>query len=100
VAPVRNEPKEKLFKGKLYIPCPFHAGTKWVLKAGHADGCSLDPKVAARLKKAPNNKKKGGAGADKKKEPPSKQVLQYAHALCVAMDQEEGGAFEQEEPKE
>jgi hypothetical protein len=88
VAPVAGE-KEKTFKGKVYVPCPFHPKTKWVLKAGHEGGCKLDPKYKGADKPE-----------EKKGKEPTKQALQFAHALVFAMEQEEDGALGEEPPKE
>jgi hypothetical protein len=74
-APAANEAKEKTFKGKDYVFCPYHGDTKWVLKAKHAGGCRNDPKGTPMT---PPVKK--GAQA-----PPSKKQLQYAQALMTAM---------------
>jgi hypothetical protein len=44
VAPKSGEAQEKTVKGKVYIYCPHHGDTKWVLKTnlkgiGHRTGC-------------------------------------------------------------
>jgi hypothetical protein len=43
-APKGNESKIKTFEGRVYVHCPNHESTKWVLADKHKDGCKLDPK--------------------------------------------------------
>jgi hypothetical protein len=43
-APKGTEPKVKTFEGRVYVHCPNHESTKWVLADKHKDGCKLDPK--------------------------------------------------------
>jgi hypothetical protein len=43
-----NENKEKTVEGKIYVHCPYHGDTKWVLKVNrdgvtHKTGCTKDP---------------------------------------------------------
>ena len=75
-APTGSQPKEKTFKGKVYIYCMFHGDTKWVLKSNHAGGCRNDP----------NYDTKGKTDEGKKQSPPDKKTLQYAKALMNAME--------------
>ena len=89
IAPVGNEPKEKQFKNKWYVHCPFHPNTQWVLKAGHEGGCRLDPNFVTGIDKMVAKDQK----ADKTT-PPSKKQLQFAHALIAAMEQEDSGALD------
>jgi hypothetical protein len=83
-------PKEKTFKGKVYVHCPFHPGTQWVLKAGHENSCRNDPNFIKGIDKMT-------AAADDKKEAPSKKTLQFAQALMAAMDAEANGELADEE---
>ena len=89
VAPVGNEPKEKTFKNKVYIACPFHPNTQWVLKSGHEGGCRLDPNFVKGIDKMVDK--------EDKKVAPSKKQLQFAHALMAAMDQEDIGGEDDKE---
>jgi hypothetical protein len=83
-APTASEPKKKIFKGKTYVHCKFHKNTQWVLKDGHNGGCRLDPNFVKDAEKTT---------PPEKKSQPSKQALQYAHALMAAIQHEENGGF-------
>jgi hypothetical protein len=72
IEPTASQPKEKKFKGKDYVHCPFHGTTKWVLKSNHEGGCRNDP--------AKKSSPPATAGT------PDKRTLQYAKALMTAMD--------------
>ena len=76
VAPTGAQPKEKTFKGKVYVYCMFHGDTKWVLKANHVGGCRNDP----------NYDTKGKPEEIKKQTTPDNKTLQYAKALMNAME--------------
>ena len=89
MAPVGNAPKEKTFKGKVYVACPFHTNTQWVLKEGHVGGCRLDPNFVKGIDKMVDK--------DKKQPDPSQKALKFAHALMVAMDQDASGALDGDE---
>jgi hypothetical protein len=52
VAPKAGEPHEKTVNGKIYIYCPHHGDTKWVLKTNvkgieHKTGCTKMAQGAA-----------------------------------------------------
>ncbi len=69
VAPKAGEPTSRTAaNGKDYVYCPNHKELKWVLKEGHAGGCTLDGKDATKKQT--------------KKE-------QYAQALAHVHDDEE-----------
>ena len=85
----QGEPKEKVFEGKTYVPCPFHDRTKWVLKEGHAHGCRFD--LNFKGDKMPPDKK------SPKEKKPSKKALQLASALVHAMEVEEKGQLSDDE---
>jgi hypothetical protein len=86
VAPTATQSKEKKFKGKEYVYCPFHGETKWVLKAKHANGCRNDPSTKAVPAAAKPAASQG----------PDKRTLQYAKAFMHAMEESE----EQDEGEE
>ncbi len=77
VAPTGSQPKEKTFKGKVYIHCTFHGDTKWVLKANHVGGCRNDPNYGT----------KEGVEESRKQPEPDKKTLQYAKALMNAINE-------------
>ena len=74
VAPKAGEAHTKKVKGKEYIYCPNHTEVKWVLKAGHANGCSLAPAEK-------ETKKKRGS-------PDTTTERSYAAALAHVHDEE------------
>jgi hypothetical protein len=76
-----DEKKEKTFEGKVYVHCPYHGTTKWVLKVNregnvHKDKCTKDPKNTASLSVKPP-----------KTEPTAEQIT-YAKALATVMTNE------------
>lgn len=80
-----DENKEKTFEGKVYVHCPFHGDTKWVLKVNregiiHKQNCTKNPKYAAKQTAKPP-----GKDDDKK---PSAEQMSYAKALAHVMDNE------------
>jgi hypothetical protein len=81
--PAPGEPKEKTFKGRVYVTCKFHKGTQWVLKDGHSGGCRNDPNFVKDIDKMTT------PAGDKEVKQPTKKALQYANALMAAMEQEE-----------
>ena len=50
VAPKAGEPKSRTVNGKDYVYCPNHGELKWVLKEGHAGGCTLEGKDKAKAR--------------------------------------------------
>jgi hypothetical protein len=77
IAPTTGQPKEKTFRGKVYIHCPHHPSTQWVLKEFHLGGCKLDPKYKGDGAK-PTSEAVGSRKANKN--------LAYARALMSAFE--------------
>ena len=94
VAPVGNEPREKTFKNKVYVPCKFHKNTQWVLKKDHENGCRNDPNFVPGVDDM-MAKSKVQAEAEKAA-PPTKKALQFAHALMHAMEVEQDDGLSDE----
>lgn len=76
-APKGTEAKVKTFEGRVYVHCPNHASTKWVLADNHKDGCKLDTKW-----KYPSGDSQGASTGNE-------QQLTYANALMHVIDQSE-----------
>jgi hypothetical protein len=60
IAPKPSEPQEKTVNGKVYIYCPNHGDTKWVLKTNlrgldHKTNCSKKPPAQAPAPAAAGN---------------------------------------------
>lgn len=72
VAPKAGESREKTVGGREYVHCPYHKELKWVLKEGHAKGCTNAPAGPTPPKKQKS------AGATKEK--------QYAEAMAHIHD--------------
>ena len=78
-----EETKEKTFEGKVYVHCPYHGETKWVLKSSregveHLSGCRKNPaNTAGQQPAAP-------AGTA-----PTQAQLTYARALTSIMLEDE-----------
>jgi len=51
IAPKSGEPKEKQFKGRWYVHCPYHRDTQWVLRekkgVSHVGNCNARKKADA-----------------------------------------------------
>jgi hypothetical protein len=77
IAPTDDQAKEKTFENKVYIYCPHHRKTRWVLKDNHAGGCNLAPDYKASESPAKSSE-------------PTKKALQYAKALMSVMETAEG----------
>ena len=75
-APKGAESNVKTFEGRVYVHCPNHASTKWVLADKHKDGCKLDPKWTYPVG---NTNGAASTGSD--------QQLTYANALMHVIDE-------------
>jgi hypothetical protein len=93
IAPTGNQSKEKTYKNKVYVACPFHKGTQWVLKSGHEGGCRNDPDFVPGVAEM---MKKSEAKTAEDKKPVAKKTMQFAHALMMAMEAEENGELDGE----
>jgi hypothetical protein len=86
-----DEGKEKTFEGKVYVHCPYHGETKWVLKVNregvnHLAGCRKNPSFTGNV-----------ATQSTSVQAPTQSQLTYARALAQIMEADDAAAVTEED---